>query len=400
MLYCLTVKKFIVKNKKEILGFILKKFFKLITLLIALCIVTFILLEKSPLDPVQAYVGADLTVTQEQRENIAEYWGLNKPPLERFSSWFKAIAKGDLGRSMIYRRDVVDVISERFMASLALMLVAWVVSGVLGFILGIVGFVQGNDIQSINKCVNYGNVEAVDTSSGGIIGLGRRVNVSNCSNFGYVKCDVGRVGGIFGDAGYTVSIYNCFNAGHIYSDTSTAGSMAAHIDWGGIVSNNYNVGDIEGKDIYAISNHPGTTESKNNFFLEIQKQYMQKEGREIKIEEMAKILKTSKEEITLAMESYNPVESIHSSAYNKDGDEICILDRLSTNIDEETQIVNKISIKQLIEGLEDREKQIILLRYYKSRTQSQVAKILGITQVQVSRLEKQILETMKKKICK
>ena len=134
--------------------------------------------------------------------------------------------------------------------------------------------------------------------------------------------------------------------------------------------------------------------------LEIQKQYMQKEGREIKIEEMAKMLKTSKEEITLAMESYNPVESIHSSAYNKDGDEICILDRLSTNIDEETQIVNKISIKQLIEGLEDREKQIILLRYYKSRTQSQVAKILGITQVQVSRLEKQILETMKKKICK
>ena len=77
------------KNKKEILGFILKKFFKLITLLIALCIVTFILLEKSPLDPVQAYVGADLTVTQEQRENIAEYWGLNKPPLERFSSWYK-----------------------------------------------------------------------------------------------------------------------------------------------------------------------------------------------------------------------------------------------------------------------------------------------------------------------
>jgi len=133
---------------------------------------------------------------------------------------------------------------------------------------GIAGYVQGNDIQAINKCVNYGRIEAEETSCGGIIGLGRRVNVSNCSNFGYVKCDGGRVGGIFGDAGYTVSIYNCFNAGHIYSDTSTAGSMAAHIDWGGIVSNNYNVGDIEGKDIYAISNHPGTTESKNNFFLE------------------------------------------------------------------------------------------------------------------------------------
>ena len=139
------------KNKKEILGFILKKFFKLITLLIALCIVTFIMLEKSPLDPVQAYVGADLTVTQEQRDNIAEYWGVNKPPLERFSSWFKAIAKGDLGRSMIYRRDVVDVISERFMASLALMLVAWVVSGVLGFILGIVSGI--NEGKFIDKFI-------------------------------------------------------------------------------------------------------------------------------------------------------------------------------------------------------------------------------------------------------
>ncbi len=126
------------KYKNGILSFLVKKLFKLITLLIALCIVTFILLEKSPLDPIQAYVGADLTVTQEQRDNIAEHWGLNKPPLEKFSSWFKSIVSGDLGKSMIYRREVVDVISERFMTSLALMLVAWIISGVLGFILGIV----------------------------------------------------------------------------------------------------------------------------------------------------------------------------------------------------------------------------------------------------------------------
>ncbi len=134
--------------------------------------------------------------------------------------------------------------------------------------------------------------------------------------------------------------------------------------------------------------------------IEIQKEYIQKEGRDIKIDEIAQILKTSKEEITLALEAFNPVESIHSTAYCKDGEEISILDRLSTNIDEETQIINKLSIKQLIEGLDDREKQIILLRYYKSKTQSQVAKVLGITQVQVSRLERQILETMKRKMCK
>ncbi|MFQ7075697.1 MAG: hypothetical protein ACLRQZ_04920 [Clostridia bacterium] len=129
------------------------------------------------------------------------------------------------------------------------------------------GIVGRSVAGKIDNCSFNGNIKG-KAYVGGIVGFGRRVNVSNCSNFGYVKCDVGRVGGIFGDAGYTVSIYNCFNAGHIYSDTSTAGSMAAHIDWGGIVSNNYNVGDIEGKDIYAISNHPGTTESKNNFFLE------------------------------------------------------------------------------------------------------------------------------------
>lgn len=144
------------KNKNELTLFLIKKFLKLITLLVALCIVTFILLEKSPLDPIQAYVGADLTVTQEQRANIAEHWGLDKPPVERFFSWFKSIAKGDLGTSMIYRRPVVDVIGERFMASLALMLVAWIISGVLGFILGIIsGVKEGKFIDKIIRGYCY-----------------------------------------------------------------------------------------------------------------------------------------------------------------------------------------------------------------------------------------------------
>ena len=131
--------------------FILKKLFKLATLLVALCIVTFVLLEKSPLDPIQAYVGADLTVSQEQRDNIAEHWGLDKPPLERFGSWFKSIAKGDLGTSMIYRRPVIDVIGERFIASLGLMIVAWIISGILGFILGIVSGV--NEGKFVDKFI-------------------------------------------------------------------------------------------------------------------------------------------------------------------------------------------------------------------------------------------------------
>ena len=139
------------KNKNNIFIFLTKKFFKLMTLLVALCIVTFIMLEKSPIDPVKAYVGADLTVTQEQRENIAEHWGLNKPPAERFLSWFKSIASGDLGTSMIYRRPVIDVIGERFIASLVLMLVAWIVTGILGFILGIISGI--NEDKLIDKFI-------------------------------------------------------------------------------------------------------------------------------------------------------------------------------------------------------------------------------------------------------
>ena len=74
------------------------------------------------------------------------------------------------------------------------------------------------------------------------------------------------------------------------------------------------------------------------------------------------------------------------------------IEKISSDKNEEETITNKLAIKQLIEGLEDRDKEIIFLRFYKDKTQSQVAKILGITQVQVSRLERKILENMKMKL--
>ena len=117
--------------------FILAKAVRLATLLVFLCILTFTLLELSPIDPVTAYVGADPAVGAEQREKIAEHWGLDKPPVERFFSWFSSMARGDWGTSMIYRRPVPEVIGSKFLTSLALMLTAWILSGVLGFWLGI-----------------------------------------------------------------------------------------------------------------------------------------------------------------------------------------------------------------------------------------------------------------------
>ena len=108
----------------------------------------------------------------------------------------------------------------------------------------------------------------------------------------------------------------------------------------------------------------------------------------------------SKEDIALAMESINCVQSIENASYTnqKDGKCINLVERISTNRNEEEIITNKIAIKELINGLENREKEVILLRFYKDKTQTQVAKILGITQVQVSRIERRILENMKMKL--
>ncbi|CVK18901.1 ABC transporter permease [Sporomusa sphaeroides] len=107
-------------------------------LLIAVVIVTFVLVQASPIDPVEAYITAENPVSQEQREAIAAYWGLNDPPLERLGKWISALAHGDMGTSMYYRQPVVEVIQVHFMNSLMLMAVAWILSGFFGFALGVV----------------------------------------------------------------------------------------------------------------------------------------------------------------------------------------------------------------------------------------------------------------------
>lgn len=132
---------------------------------------------------------------------------------------------------------------------------------------------------------------------------------------------------------------------------------------------------------------------------EVERHHLIKEGREITIDELSKELKVSKEDIALAMESVNPVESIEKSIYsNKDDKEIGLIDKISTGKNEEELITNKLVVKELINELETRDKEVIMLRFYKEKTQSQVAKILGITQVQVSRIERKILNSMKLKL--
>ena len=124
---------------------------RMLTLVIAVCILSFILVSAPPVDPLQAYVGAESTMSEEAREEVAEYWGLNDPPVERFLTWANNTLHGDLGTSITYNMPVAQVISERFVYSLALILAAWVLSGVIGFAAGILAAVRRGGI--FDKCV-------------------------------------------------------------------------------------------------------------------------------------------------------------------------------------------------------------------------------------------------------
>lgn len=122
-------------------------------------------------------------------------------------------------------------------------------------------------------------------------------------------------------------------------------------------------------------------------------------GREPVIAEVAKETDLSPEDVLLSMEASVQVESIYKTVYQNDGSEICMVDQLADEgKDKQEELLNHIVVKQLLSGLPEREKQIIVLRYYKEKTQTEVAKLLGISQVQVSRMEKKILLGMREKI--
>ena len=134
-------------------------------------------------------------------------------------------------------------------------------------------------------------------------------------------------------------------------------------------------------------------------------------NREPTIEEIAEKLEMSSEEIIMTMEANIEVESIHKTIYQNDGNEIYLVDKISKdgisnsieniNISEDTEkdnLINHMVLKEIIEKLDPREKELIILRYYKEKTQVEVAKVLGISQVQVSRMEKKILLKMRKNL--
>lgn len=130
-------------------------------------------------------------------------------------------------------------------------------------------------------------------------------------------------------------------------------------------------------------------------YLAAQVKLEKEKNENISIEELAKKLKTTKEDIVLAIDSSNSVESLERKA---DEDGASLIEKLGSTENNEEKIVNNITLKQCIENLEPRQKEIIYLRYFKCQTQKKVAEIIGISQVQVSRIEKQILKSMEEEL--
>lgn len=142
-------------DTEKIASFAGKKVLRLVSLLVVVCFVSFMLIQYSPIDPVRAYIG-EMTVSEEHKAKLEEYWGVNTPPQEKFLNWAGNILKGDFGVSLIYRMPVADVIKERSMASFVLMATSWLFSGVLGFILGIVaGMNKGTWVDRAIKTYCY-----------------------------------------------------------------------------------------------------------------------------------------------------------------------------------------------------------------------------------------------------
>ena len=118
-------------------------------------------------------------------------------------------------------------------------------------------------------------------------------------------------------------------------------------------------------------------------------------GREPTVEEIAREIGASKEEVAASMEAGAEVESLYKSVQKEDEGGLCLMDKIEDQNQDHERLLNHMFLKELIEDLEDKEREIILRRYFENQTQTEIAKALNISQVQVSRLEKRILKRMR-----
>ena len=121
-------------------------------------------------------------------------------------------------------------------------------------------------------------------------------------------------------------------------------------------------------------------------------------GREASVGEIAALINSTAQDVTLSFEATQPTESIYKTVHEGDSNNILLIDKIHSSDDGEENIITSVALKQAIKKLPSKERQILMLRYYKEKTQSEVAKIMGVSQVQISRIEKKLLGTLKRNI--
>lgn len=123
--------------------------------------------------------------------------------------------------------------------------------------------------------------------------------------------------------------------------------------------------------------------------------FMGEQGREPTLEELAEELQLTREEVILAMESAAQIESLQKTIYQSDGSDIALEDKLPFEKNQQEEVLDRMLLEQMLGSLNTEERELIYLRFFKERTQSNIAKKMGMSQVQVSRMEKKILRRMR-----
>ena len=144
--------------------------------------------------------------------------------------------------------------------------------------------------------------------------------------------------------------------------------------------------------------NPNSFDGRGNYSLGLREQLILEKGREPQIEELAKELGVSREELVLAMDSQGQVESLQKTIYQSDGNEISLGERLPQEENQQEKVVNRMFLEQALNTLDKKERELIYLRFFQDRTQSSIAGELGMSQVQVSRMEKKILKRLREKL--
>ncbi|MDY2729242.1 MAG: RNA polymerase sporulation sigma factor SigF [Clostridium sp.] len=121
-------------------------------------------------------------------------------------------------------------------------------------------------------------------------------------------------------------------------------------------------------------------------------------NREPTIDELSEYSGIAKDDILIAMESLNSLQYLYDTIHQEDGAPVLLIDKISEKLDDNVDILDQIALKEALRSLDENSRKIIMLRYFKDKTQVQVAKMLGISQVQVSRIEKRVLKIMREKL--